>query len=112
MINDNYLGMTEVDQIYYQIYGDQDPSELNKTNTSGSRGSSSGRSSSAYHSSSGYTGDSKRNATSTNTKPLTTDEKLTLATQKSESQQAQLSKSLFTIAVGAVALLLIRFLTK
>lgn len=106
MINDNYLGMTEVDQIYYQIYGDKDPSELNKTNTSASRGSSSGRSSS------GYTGDSKRNATSTNTKPLTTDEKLTLATQKSESQQAQLSKSLFTIAAGAVALLLIRFLTK
>lgn len=106
MINDNYLGMTEVDQIYYQIYGDKDPSELNKTNTSGSRGSSSGRSSSAY------TGDSKRNATTTNTKPLTTDEKLTLATQKSESQQAQLSKSLFTIAAGALALLLIRFLTK
>jgi hypothetical protein len=106
MINDNYLGMTEVDQIYYQIYGDKDPSELNKTNTSASRGSSSGRSGS------GYTGDSKRNATSTNTKPLTTDEKLTLATQKSETQQAQLSKSLITIAAGAVALLLIRFLTK
>ena len=108
MINDNYLGMTEVDQIYYQIYGDKDPSDLNKTNTSGSRGSSS----SAYHSRSGYNGDSKRNATSTNTKPLTTDEKLTLVTQKSESQQAQLSKSLFTIAAGALALLLIRFLTK